>query len=129
MAGGDPGPDPTDPTEEPEPGPGADTTAPTLGVPTVTPTVIACDVGYTFPPQGTVRAAASDDRGVTRVEIRWSGVVTGNALMTSGSPWTYLFDPVGNHSGGDVTFRVTAFDAAGNASPERTVNATVDCIG
>jgi hypothetical protein len=95
----------------------------------VTPSVIACDTGYTSPPQGTVTVSASDNRGVDRVEIRWTGVVTGQGLMSVGNPSTFIFNPPDGNGEGTVTFRIVAFDAAGNASAERTVDATVECLG
>lgn len=132
----DPAPDPApDPGPDPEPDPGGgggpapDTTPPTIGTPTITPGIVACDTGYTNPPTATVRVAASDDRGVSRVEIRWSGVVSGSGLMTPGSPYTFIFDPPGGHSGGNVFFNVLAYDAAGNVSAQPTFGATVECLG
>lgn len=134
--GGDPtpGPDPApapDPAPDPGPAPdpAPDTTAPVIGQPSITPGIVACDVGYTNPPTGTVQVSASDDRGVSRVEISWSGVVSGSGVMTPGSPWTFVFDPPGGHSGGTVTFHVQAFDAAGNASARPSVQVTVECLG
>ncbi len=131
-----PGPDP-DPAPDPGGGggPAPDTTPPTIGVPTITSSIVACDTGYPSPPTATVQAPASDDRGVSRVEIRWNGVgalygiVGGSTLMTPGSPYTFVFDPPGGHSGGNVEFRIQAFDEAGNVSAQSVVSATVECLG
>lgn len=75
----------------------------------------------------TITATASDDRGVVGVSITWSGYASGSAQMSGGgSAWSYLFDP-GEHSGATVppgaqiTFVVTAHDAAGNTATSTVI--------
>jgi hypothetical protein len=120
--------DPTVPTSEPTeppgpaPGPAPDTTPPTLGVPTATATSILCLVDST-----TISVAASDDRGVSRVEIVGTGY---DALSTTmAQSWSYTYTPSGQTDAGTTTFHIRAFDAAGNASAQRTIAINVDCVG
>jgi hypothetical protein len=120
----DPGPDP-----DPTPGPTPDTTAPMIGQPSMTPDPIACEAGDVYPTAATIQVSASDNQGVSRVEISWTGVVSGSGLMTPGSPWTFVFDPPGGYQGGPVTFRLQAFDAAGNASARPSFVTEVQCFG
>lgn len=119
-----------DPTEEPAPGPGPDpgpapdTTAPTLGQPSANPGSIDCNQ------TSTITVGASDDRGVARVEISWSGGHTGSALMSqSGANWSFVYDPPGSlPESTTTTFSLRAFDAAGNGSAVRQTGVAVGCL-
>jgi len=124
------------PSAEPAaPGPGPinsarDTIAPSLSSPTVQPAPLGCDE-TSVNRNGIVTVAASDNVGVTAVQISWTGSYTGSASMSqNGSSWRYTFDagdleqPGGK---GDVIFRMVAVDAAGNNSSASTTSVFVDC--
>jgi hypothetical protein len=112
----------------PTPAPTVDTTAPVLGVPTASPVPLAC-YGAPYSTSTTLSVTASDDTVVTAVDVSWSGAYTGQGSMTlTGSTWTYLFDVSTGNDRGDVTFTMTAQDAAGNRSSDATVTVFVDCV-
>ncbi|SDZ22360.1 Ig-like domain (group 3) [Micromonospora pattaloongensis] len=70
-----------------------------------------------------VRAAATDNVGVTRVDVYAAGVLAGTR---SAEPWTVPVDTTGRN--GSVPIRVEAFDAAGN-SAAATVSVIADHAG
>lgn len=133
----EPGPEPgPEPQPEPQPGPVTppapepDTTSPTLGTPTgVTP--INCS---SPPPETTTIAiSATDNKAVTGVAINWSaqyGQDSGSGQMSkSGSSWTFTYNPPDQFgSGGNVTFTMTARDAAGNQSESKSYVVYVACL-
>ena len=115
-----PTPTPT-PTPEPVPAPVPDTKAPSVQASASPPTVFWANGSPT-----TITAAASDDRGVVGVSISWSGHATGSGEMTGGgSTWTYVFDPAPDPTpvppGSQITFVVTARDAAGNVATSTVI--------
>ncbi len=102
-------------TPVPVPQPG-DTTAPVLQQWGATPNPV-----YNLNPV-TVFTLASDNVGVTGVDISWSGEFTGSGAMTLvGSQWRYVFTPP-NDGGGTITFTLRARDAAGNLSAPVKIN-------
>ena len=110
-------PTPTpEPTQDPVPVPAPDTTAPTVQASASSGTV------FWMNGQGTtITATASDNRGVTGASISWSGYHSGAAQMSgSGSTWTFAYDPPDDGAsvppGSQITFVVTAHDAAGNTA-------------
>lgn len=106
----------------------ADSTAPVLGVRTASSVELDCQ-GLSDPGSATLSVEASDDTGVTAVDVSWSGAYTGQGSMTlTGSTWTYLFDVSTGVTRGDVTLTLTARDAAGNRSSDATVAVFVDCV-
>jgi hypothetical protein len=110
-----PTPTPT-PEPTPDPVPVPDTTAPTVQA-SANPGVVYWANGTST----TITAATSDNRAVAGVSISWSGYASGSAEMSGGgSAWTYLFDPPGEATpvppGSQITFVVTARDAAGNTA-------------
>lgn len=108
--------------------PTGDTTAPSLASATASPVPLAC-YGAPYATATTLSVAASDDTAVTAVDLVWSGAYSGQASMTlTGSTWTYLFDVSTGNDRGDVTFTMTARDAAGNRSSDATVTVFVDCV-
>jgi hypothetical protein len=113
-------PTPTTPT--------VDSTKPALAGATASPAPIAC-YGAPFSTTTTLLVSASDDIGVTAVDVSWSGAYSGQGSMTlTGSTWTYLFDVSTGVTQGNVTFTMTARDAAGNRSSPATVTVFVDCV-
>ena len=116
-------PTPTEPTV-----PTGDSTAPVLAGATASPVPLAC-YGAPYATATTLSVTASDDTAVTAVDLAWSGAYSGQASMTlTGSTWTYLFDVSTGNDRGDVTFTMTARDAAGNRSADAAVTVFVDCV-
>lgn len=116
------------PTQTEPPPPPTDTTGPTLSNLTVSAGEVWCESTLA------VTVDASDDTAVTRVELTISGsnVPTSSVDMKSGevqNQWTHEYTaPSWPYASVHVTFRVRAFDAAGNPSPERSVGAVVKCL-
>lgn len=111
-------PPPADPPETTEPPgppePPADTTPPVVGGVTVAEQLIYLS-GCWEPTTTPVVAAVTDDVGVASVSLTWSGAGTGSQAMSGGgSQWSGVLGPVANL--GNVTWTVTATDAAGNTS-------------
>lgn len=74
-----------------------------------------------------VDVAATDDHGVTKVKISWSGDDSGSAWMTkSGGGWKYTYQPPATVF--DVTFTVRAHDAKGRTSTPKSATASVECL-
>lgn len=118
-------PTPTVPTP---PTPTVDSTKPALAGATASPVQLSCD-GQISPSSATVSVSASDDTGVTAVDVTWSGAYSGQGSMTrTGSTWTYPFDVSTGVTRGNVTITMTARDAAGNRSSPATVAVFVDCV-
>jgi hypothetical protein len=118
----EPEPEP-EPEPVPQPGP-SDTTAPTIQqwwATTTYPGGVCREDSDT----AIIHALASDNVGVTSVGITWNGVPAGSAQMTSGTPWTYSYNPPDSTPFGQVTFTLIARDAAGNTSSPVNVNVTV----
>jgi hypothetical protein len=121
---GDPTPT-AEPTEEPVPQPPApgDTTAPSIGQQYASNSYLYA----ASPPYDTttIHAFAVDNVGVSYVAISWSGQATGQGTMSrvgATTEWTYTYTrPASGTTNGPVTFRMRAFDAAGNASSEVSV--------
>lgn len=108
--------------------PTGDSTAPSLAGATAAPVPLAC-YGAPYATATTLSVAASDDSAVAAVDLVWSGAYSGQASMTlTGSLWTYVFDVSTGNDRGDVTFTMTARDAAGNRSSDATVTVFVDCV-
>jgi hypothetical protein len=108
--------------------PASDSTAPVLATPSASPVPLAC-YGAPYSTSTTLSVAASDDTAVTGVDVVWTGAYSGQASMTlTGSTWTYLFDVSTGVTRGDVTFTMTARDAAGNRSSPVAVTVFVDCV-
>jgi hypothetical protein len=95
--------------------PPPDTTNPTASI---TSPSNGATVGGTV----TVSATASDNVGVTRVDLVVDGVVTGT---DTAAPYTFAWNTTGA-SQGDHTLRVVASDAAGNTGSSGTISVTVD---
>ncbi|MBN9605826.1 MAG: hypothetical protein J0G30_04375 [Actinomycetales bacterium] len=98
--------------------PAADTTAPSVGGGSVN---VVC-------PAAVVSVNASDNVGVTRVDISYSGNAhPGSGSMSpSGGTWTFSYDSYALGTG-NVTFVMTAFDAAGNKSTTST-SKNIQCV-
>ena len=110
-------PEPTAPPEEPK-----DSVAPVVGGPKVSTSYCLAKVETT----------ASDNVGVNSVGLSWTGQYTsGSAAMgLVGGVWTYEVHDDGSYGlSGDITFTVTATDAAGNSSAPKAVVANVQCFG
>lgn len=115
-----------DETEAPS-GPGAGTTAPTLGALSVSPTPVGCDHGFA----NTIAQLSVTASNATAVSLTWSGSYTGSAAMQgSGSTWSFTFDAAGpgyNYRG-DTVFTAIATDAAGNQSAASSATLFIDCV-
>lgn len=99
----------------------SDSIAPSIIKSWASPTVILNDE------QTLVHAVANDNNGVTSVSVQISGAASGSASMTLvGGEWQLLFSSARTDPGsyGDITFTLTAYDAAGN--PSGPVSVTVD---
>jgi RNA polymerase sigma factor (sigma-70 family) len=83
----------------------------------------------TCPRSYTVSVAATDDSGVDRVTLRWSGEAgSGSASMRrSGSTWTAQMGTFS--SGGQTTMRVTATDSRGNTAHSSARLTVTPCPG
>lgn len=88
----------------------------------------APSVALTSPAEGTVvhgvtliKAAASDDVGVARVEFYLDGVLQGSATS---APYSYAWDPSGVGKG-SYNWTAKAYDAAGNVRTSAGVAVTV----
>jgi len=112
----DPAPGPTSaPKPHSAPGP-TDGTAPTITQYWLTPDQY---VYHNYPADNSavLHALASDNAGVTGVDISWSGVHSGSATMTfSGGNWQYSYVVPNGTSFGNIVFTLRARDAAGNFS-------------
>ena len=116
------------PVEPPAPAPQADTTAPTLSGASASPSQDLCvDDGYAayYAIASVITVTAADNVAVAGVHITWSGVESGAAEMSFGTPWSYTFNPASSTPSGTVTFTMTARDAAGNVSAPATTSVTV----
>lgn len=108
-------------TPVPVPVPG-DTTAPAVLQYGATPLFLQSCSGYDT---ANLSAVASDDVGVTRVEVSWSGSSAGLApLQPNAGQWVGSLT-VPTSSSGPITLVFHAYDAAGNQSPEKAVNVNV----
>lgn len=115
-----PAPNPQPPAPQP---PAPVDSPPTLGAVSISDNTL-----YLNDPT-TITAAASDDHGVTSVQISWSGVDSGSGLMTeAGGQWTFNYTLPVNASG-SVTFTVRAIDTANQESAPRSVTATTYYFG
>jgi hypothetical protein len=95
----------TKPPAPPAP-PAGDTTKPVMGNIQLTP--FSCTI--------TVTTTATDNVGVTAVNLAWSGATTGNAAMNHvGNNWTYTI-AVPSGTNGIINISASARDAAGNIS-------------
>ena len=92
-----------------------DTTPPTT-------TVTSPTEGSTISGAISVTATATDDVGVTEVDLNVDGIFTG---FSATSPYSFPVDTT-SLSDGPHTFSTTAFDAAGNAGDSAIVTATVN---
>lgn len=121
------------PQEPTDPKPDADTTSPTLGNPTATPSASICaDDSYAayYAIASVIAVTAADNVGVTGVHISWSGVATGQAEMTGGpTNWTYTYNPPHTTPAGTVTFVLQARDAEGNLSATKQTAIAVIAAG
>jgi hypothetical protein len=112
----------------PPPPPPGDTTAPVVTSASAEPTTVYAAYCQQSPAETSVQATASDDVGVTSVTLTWSGSAgSGSAAMSrDGNIW---YSGMGGFTRtGDVSWRVTATDAAGNTSEPRSGRITVrDC--
>jgi hypothetical protein len=119
---GDPTPT-AEPSEEPVPQPPAptpDTTNPAVNqIGASDSSIWNCSPDN----QVTISVVASDNVGVTRVDLAWSGgTPSGSAQMSaSGGTWAYTFVSPPYPTYGNVTFSATARDAAGNVSGGKSV--------
>ncbi len=122
------------PTAIPAPAPvapAADTTGPTLGGASRSPSEVFaadseadyCDI------VSTISVVANDNVAVTGVLISWTGVESGSGQMSSGASWTFAFNPAQSTPTGDVTFTLVARDAAGNTSAPATTTVKVWSAG
>ena len=130
----EPEPEETTAPEKPTgPAPVADTTSPTLGSPTATPSAMICaDDSYAayYAISSLIAASAADNVGVTGVHIGWSGAATGQAEMTGGpTNWTYVYNPPQATPAGTITFVLQARDAAGNLSGAKQTAISVISAG
>jgi hypothetical protein len=136
----DPSGDPTpDPGPDPAPDPPADTTPPSIGGLTASPARIVEGGSGEFcnrsiPATTTLSATVSDASGVQGVTVAWQGAgVSGSTSMSpSGSTWTAAVTP--GPSGtlyapntASITWRVTAHDAAGNATENKSTFTLIGC--
>jgi RNA polymerase sigma factor (sigma-70 family) len=112
----------------PPPPPPGDTTPPVVNSASAEPTTIYAVYCEQSPSSSSVQATASDDVGVTSVTLTWSGQAgSGSAAMSrDGNTW---YSGMGDFTKtGDVSWSVTATDAAGNTSKPRSGRITVrDC--
>lgn len=108
---------PVKPGKPVPPAPAKDTTAPTIGTPTAP--LVNCATK--------VIVSAADNVGVSSVSISWTGNNVGSGSMSPVSGhWEF---PTDNHfHDGPTTFKVTAHDAAGNASPTTSVTQSLQCL-
>lgn len=119
------------PAPAPQPGPApqpvpqvpSDTTAPTIGPLTASPTTVYNTEATTL------TTTASDGVGVTGVLISWSGAHSGSGSMSPvGGQWKFTWSTTANTFGA-VTFTVRAIDAAGNQSGPSQVVVTHSFFG
>jgi len=117
----EPAPEPAPPPQpQPVPQPQPDTTAPTVQAASSTPVVYWMNGD----PSVTISATATDDRGVVSATVSWSGQASGSQNMTfAGGVWSYTYDPPGSQTlpTSDLTFVVTARDAAGNTGTSTVI--------
>jgi len=104
--------------DNPPPPPPADTTAPTIGTPTITAT--NCYAKITV--------SAGDNVGVTGVSLTWSGAASGSAAMSLvGGQWQY--EITGSMTSvTPLVVNTTARDGAGNSSPTTSASKSVQCL-
>ena len=125
--------EPTVPQKPTASQPVADTTPPTLGNPTATPSAMICaDDSYAayYAISSIIAVTAADNIGVTGVHIGWSGAATGQAEMTGGpTNWTYTYNPPQATPAGTITFVLQARDAAGNLSAVKQTAISVISAG
>jgi hypothetical protein len=77
----------------------------------------------------TITATASDDHGVSAVQISWSGADSGSGQMTKvGGQWKFDYTRTANDDG-TITFTVRAVDTKNQKSAPQSVNATVYYFG
>ncbi|HEU4849735.1 MAG TPA: Ig-like domain-containing protein [Terrimesophilobacter sp.] len=77
----------------------------------------------------TITATASDDHGVSAVQISWSGADSGSDQMTKvGGQWKFDYTRTANDDG-TITFTVRAVDTKNQKSAPKSVNATVYYFG
>jgi hypothetical protein len=114
-------PSPT-PEETEEPGEPEDQVAPSILQYDADQSIIYQDETVNF------FAVASDNVGVTGVQITWSGAHSGSGSMVwSGSEWTFSFTrPVSPN--GNTTFVLRARDAAGNLSAPVAIDVYLDTL-
>jgi hypothetical protein len=99
--------------DKPTPG---ESVAPTIQKISAVPTVIVNDQ------QTVVEVQASDNVGVTGVNIVISGAYTGSGTMTKvGNVWQFSFSIADDNYYGNITFTARAVDAAGNQSAPSAV--------
>jgi hypothetical protein len=109
----------------PPPPPPGDTTPPVVTSASAQPTTIYAVYCEQSPSSSSVQATATDDVGVTSVTLTWSGNAgSGSAAMSrDGNTW---YSGMGDFTKtGDVSWSVTATDAAGNTSKPRSGRITV----
>ena len=92
-----------------------DTTPPTVSI--TSPTA-----GQTVSGTATITAAASDNIGVTKVEVYINDLLMG---ADTSSPYTFSWNTNG-YSNGNQTIRATAYDAAGNKNSSTNVTMNVN---
>jgi RNA polymerase sigma factor (sigma-70 family) len=122
-------PPPPPPTTTTTPG---DTTPPVItGEPTASPTTIFVSDCAEERTTSTVSMTATDNVGVTSATLSWSGPGDADGgskgMSFNGKTWTAVLGPFDFQ--GRVTWRVTATDAAGNDSTQRTGTISVSCPG
>lgn len=110
------------------PPPASDTTPPTATI--SGPTYVSLDA---CPDEAPFVVEASDNVGVTRVELRWNYVeynpghtYTAEMVLVGGS-WQYAIIAPFDAYGSDVKVRAVAFDAAGNQRTTSTLTANAFC--
>lgn len=96
--------------------------SPTVGDTTAPTVAIAAPLGgSTASGWVPVNVSASDNVGVTKVELRINGTVY---ATDTGSPYAFSWDSTGT-ANGSVNLQAVAFDAAGNAGASATTTVTI----
>lgn len=120
-------PAPTTPQQPQQPEPPAPP-APTDNPPSLGTVTISDNTLY-LNDEAIITTSATDDHGVSAVQISWSGVDSGSAQMTKvGNQWKYTYTlPV--NADGTVTFTVRAVDTKNQKSAPKSVSATTYYFG
>ncbi len=91
---------------------------------------VACGPGFGYPEQITIAVRAADNEAVDRVVMTVSNADQAGPddMGRQGNLWLYVYEPPEGLNHGTVTFTVQAFDAAGNASAEQSVDVPIACL-